>query len=396
MLAIRKAQELGFEPILITKRRDMYRGLGEFSIKVVDLDTNCYNTLQEYVDQENVEDIAGIMTTSDYYLQTVAKLNESFSLTGNGLDAITLCRNKAFFRERMSAFSKAQPEYIIIRNEEDIHYLEKSFQLPCVVKPADDSGSNNVKLCRTWEEVKELSTQILGRATNIRGQPTARMVLLEEYIDGPEYSVETFTWQGNTVCIGITEKRVTGNPFFVEVGHIFRASLSSDIQLQIEETVTRALKEVNFKYGAAHTEVKWTKNGCVIIEVNPRLAGGMIPELIRYTTGIDLLHQQILHSVGIEPSINKITQRGHAGIHFIVSSQSGILVDVEGLDSVKNIPGVVQVEITAKIGQNVHLPKNFSHRLGYVIVLGETYDHVNSQLREVAESIVVQVKSQNL
>ena len=154
-----------------------------------------------------------------------------------------------------------------------------------MVKPADDSGSNNVRLCFSWEEVEQQTAKILQTNVMYAGK-TSQTVLLEEYIEGPEYSVEMFSWQGESICIGITEKRLTGFPYFVESGHVFPAVLPSDVKQEIEETVKQTLEAVNFQFGASHSAVKWTPKGCVMIETNARLAGGMIPELVCHLTGM--------------------------------------------------------------------------------------------------------------
>ncbi|GGA52605.1 hypothetical protein GCM10007416_27100 [Kroppenstedtia guangzhouensis] len=391
MLAIDKARKLGFEPVFLTQKAGRYDGLLESECRVIVTDTDSINELKLCVAQEKVEEIAGILTTSDYYLEITANLIRAFGLTGNSPQAIHLCRNKALYREKLQSQGIRQPHFKVVRSMGDLKKTRQSVHLPCLVKPADDSGSNNVRLCFSWEEVEQQTAKILQNERNVRGQKTSQTVLLEEYIEGPEYSVEMFSWQGESICIGITEKRLTGFPYFVESGHVFPAVLPSDVKQEIEETVKQTLEAVNFQFGASHSEVKWTPKGCVMIETNARLAGGMIPELVCHSTGMDLIEQQVLCAAGVAPKWEQLEPTGYSGIHFIVAKEGGRLSSVDNLEAVRKIQGVEEFVVKAQIGQAVQPPKSFSDRLGYVIVSGQSYEQVVERLHKVSNMISLKV-----
>ncbi|MBT2606023.1 ATP-grasp domain-containing protein [Bacillus sp. ISL-53] len=395
MLAIKIALDLGFEAVLLTTNKNIYKGISGLGCRVIDINTNSIEAIKNCIIQENVEKIAGILTTSDFYLETVAELVEEFKLRGNKRHSIRICRNKATFRKKLSEKNILQPRFNILRSVNYLKILRSSIQTPCVVKPAEGSGSNDVRLCSSWEEIEYMTNKILKNKLNARGQEIQNTVLIEEFIEGPEYSVEMFSWEGHSICVGITEKRLTGFPYFVESGHIFPSSLPENVKLEIEQTVKRALQAVGFQFGASHSEIKWTPEGCVIIEINARLAGGMIPELIRYSTGVDLLKQQLLTSVSVAPDWKKIKHENYAGIHFLTSKKSGILTEIIGIDKVSRLSYVKEIVINNKIGQTVEKPENFSHRLGHVIVQGKTYDEVSEFLEEIEKNLEVEVMEQN-
>ncbi|MCR8643274.1 ATP-grasp domain-containing protein [Paenibacillus sp. N1-5-1-14] len=391
MLAIRKAVSLGYEPVFITRNPSTYAGLTEMNCRVIVADTNAVESIAMCVEEENPALVSGVMTTSDYYLEATAQIAEQLGLRSNTRETIAVCRNKARLREVLHGGKVGQPQFQVITSANQLVEIDASFPLPCVVKPADDSGSNHVRLCTTWSEVEELTVQILANQTNARGQETAHTVLLEQYVEGHEYSVEMFTWQGESTCLGITEKRVTGFPYFVESGHLFSAKLPPFIEQEIIDTVNCALQTVGYQYGASHTEVKWTGERCVLIEINARLAGGMIPELVRHATGIDLLEQQLLCALGVAPVLDEIERKDHAGIHFLIAKENGTLTDVSGLEEVRRIPGFKELAVKARVGQSVQLPQNFSHRLGHVIVTGPTYEETVRRLKEVEQLLELQV-----
>lgn len=390
MQALQKARNLNYEPILMARNPDIYRNLNHDHCVVITAETNDKASLYQALMKENIQSIAGIMTTSDFYLETAAEIAGYFELKGNSRDSIHICRNKALFREELNRCNVKQPKYDIITSESELNSLRSRIEYPCVCKVADDSGSNNVLLCSSWEELEKHALKILKIEFNGRGQRTVQTVLVEEYIEGPEFSVEMFSWDGVAECIGITEKAVTGNPYFVEHAHIFPAKISKEMEHRIIDMVTSTLQAVKFTYGASHTEIKLTDRGAYIIETNARLPGGMIPELVRNSTGIDLLNSQILCSVGIKPEF-KNENLGVSGIYFLTVKESGILRSINNLKPIQEMAEVKSISVYINEGDAVQVPENFSHRIGHVIVAGNSYEEVNQLLKQIEQLITYSV-----
>jgi biotin carboxylase len=387
MLALRKARELGYLPVMITNNPNRYAGLKDIQCEVFVCNTNSIEELTKFIDSKFlIEDMGGITTTSEFYIEIVAILAMKYNLPGNSPEAIKLCRDKSKTRATLTQNGIFQPKFAIIDSIDDIDEAMKIVGAPCVVKPTEDSGSNNVLYCTTYKEAKEQIEKILNKTVNGREQKIIPKVLTEEYLNYPEYSVEMFTWQNKSVCIGITEKKLTGFPYFIECGHIFPANLKIEQQEELEETVSKALKVLGITYGPTHTEIKITPFGGAIIEVNARLAGGMIPELIRYVTDIDMLENQIKASLGISPNLSK-SYSGYAGIKFLVADKKGTLKDISGVEEASMVKGVKQVTLTCEKGKEVSNPRNAYDRLGFIIATSSEYDEVKESLQEAVNKI---------
>jgi biotin carboxylase len=322
-----------------------------------------------------MKQVSGITTTSEFYLEIVAQLTANYNFPGNPPQAMSACRNKALTRLHLEAAGIRQPQFATICSSEEIENALSSLTPPYIVKPADDTGSNDVLFCQTTEEARQHALHLLTIHTNVRGQQTARTVLVEEYLAAPEFSVEMFTWKGQTTLIGITEKTLIGFPRFVEYRHIFPAHLTADVAKDIQETVQHALEALGITHGATHTEVKVLPEGCAIIEVNARLAGGMIPELIHTVTGIDMLEQQIKTAVGEQPDL-PVNYSGYAGIQFLVAPHSGTWMGIQGIESALTINGIERISITASTGSQVSLPRSAYDRLGFVLAQADTYTQI--------------------
>ncbi|NDK25684.1 pyridoxal-phosphate dependent enzyme [Streptomyces sp. TR1341] len=394
MLALELArEELGTVPVLLTGDPDRYRGLAATGAEVIRCDTNSDAALRAAVqDRFRREEIAGITTTSDFYVPAAARLARWLGLPGNPPEAVTACRDKSALRALLESAGVRQPRYAVVRDASEVAAAVARTGLPCVVKPADDSGSVNVLLCADEATATAHAERVLAVTTNVRGMPTARTVLVEEYLDAPEYSVEMFTWDGRAECVGITEKSVTGTPHFVEHRHLFPAPLPAETAQRITETVTAALDTAGIRLGATHTEVKLTAEGPAVIEINPRPAGGMIPELIRLATGVDLLEQQLRTAVGLAPAL-KPAQDAHAGIQFLLPDADGVLNAVDGTQEAAAVPDVEAVTVTAAPGTVVRRPRSAGDRIGHVIAGHPTPERVTAALDEARRLVRLSVDS---
>jgi len=393
MLALDRARTLGLEPVLYTNDPRRYRGLEGRHCRVVVCDTNSPPQLERAVAADpglRPGRLRGITTTSEFYLATVAELAASRGLPGNPPAAVATCRHKAEARRCLERAGVRGPRFGIAHGPDEAAAAVERAGLPCVVKPVDDTGSYGVRLCRTIQEVRTRVAAVRAMDRNVRGQETARTALVEEFIAGPEYSVEMFHWDGRAHCIGITEKHLTAFPHFVEAGHVFPAPLRPQAAAVIEGTVRRALKAVGFRCGPSHTEVKLHRRGCAVLEINARLAGGMIPELIRLAMGVDLLDQQLRAAVGLEPDL-KPSRRRWAAIRFITAAVAGDLKGVAGVEEARLLDGVAEVVVTRDPGAHVRPPRSAYDRLGWVITAGDTGPEARDRLEEAFARLKVVV-----
>ncbi len=390
MLALRAAARLGTAPVLFTGKPDRYAGLRDIRCEVVECDTNNEPALRNAVRCHAAGRVAlaGITTTSDFYLVAAAELATEFGLPANPVRAIQICRDKALTRDALRAAGVHQPRFRQVRHLADVPSAVAEVGLPCVVKPADDSGSNDVLLCESAEAAITHAAKVLAVRWNVRGQRTAGTVLVEEYLPGAELSVEMFSVAGEATCVGLTRKSVTGRPYFVESGHIFPAGLPSIAASDVLDTVTRALKAAGLELGASHVEVKLTPAGGAIVEINARLAGGMIPELVRLATGIDLLEQQLRAFAGLPVRLTPTRDRC-AGIQFLLAPRAGVLVNVGGAAAARREAGVESVVVKAPPGTVVRPVRNAYDRLGHIVATGGSASEVEAALQAAAAHINV-------
>jgi S-sulfo-L-cysteine synthase (3-phospho-L-serine-dependent) len=278
---------------------------------------------------------------------------------------VACARDKARQRDILTGHVPV-PEYAEADTEEAAIAAARRFGLPVVVKPVTGSGSIGVRLCRTIAEVAEHAARLLAATANERGQSVPRRILVERYVRGPEYSVETF----GPVAVGVTRKHLGPAPYFVETGHDFPAPISGDLLRRLERTALAATRRLGIGLGPAHVELRHDGRTPMVIEVNPRLAGGWIPRLVHEATGIDLVTETLRAFSGAAVRLQAHRCRA-ASIRFVLPCRAGVLHEVTGVEAARHIPFVTDAEIYHRAGETVRRSGDFRDRIGHVIACAD-------------------------
>ena len=359
-LFARAAVKLGFKPVLLASDPSRYKYAREDGIETRVVQTSDNEALLSACKEL---ELAGVMTSSEYFVTRTAWLARKLRLPGANPAAVRACRDKQKQRSILNAKGVAVPAFRGVTSARGAVAAAESLGLPVVVKTVGGSGSVGVRLCRDLDEVKTHAATLLRQRVNERGLSVPRRILVEALVQGREYSVETFC----QTAVGCTRKQLGAPPFFVETGHDFPAALPAAEERAVCDFALRAIAALGLDWGPAHVELRLTKSGPVIIEINPRLAGGFIPELVRCATGIDLIMETVRLTVGLEPRLDKLHTR-HASIRFLMPEAEGVLLGAEGLEVAKStaLEGD-DLQVYAAAGTTVRLRGDFRDRLGHVM-----------------------------
>lgn len=383
------AREMGYRPIVLARDPHKYSFLNLQRIDSRVAETSDITSMRRAISELSQQaPIAGIYSSSEYFVEAASILANDLDLAGASSAAISVCRNKWRQRLALRAGDILVPKFHLVRSIGDVDACIEDVGLPCILKPTSGTGSVGVRLCRNLGEAKEHALLLLERKDNERGIPIESELLIEEYVLGDEYSVETFSQN----LVGITRKHLSPEPYFVETGHDFPAILSEDMSQCVGETVLRVLSLLGLTWGPAHTEIRLTKKGPVIIEVNPRLAGGLIPELVRLATGISLISATVAAATN---SDFNLTPRfyGEASIRFLIPQRSGTLVSVDGLEDVLQMDQVVNAKAYYESGHECLIQNDFRDRLGHVISIGNASGEASIAADAALELLQVRLKA---
>ena len=255
----------------------------------------------EICQKEEIDGICSI--ASDVAVPTVNYIAKKLNLVGNSLNCSNLTTNKFFMREALKNKNLPCPKYVLIDRESNVDKLNISLSFPLIVKPVDRSGSRGIFKVNNILELKEA---IIASSE----EAFSKKVIVEEFIPGEEYSVETLSINGEHKIIQYTKKYTTGSPNFIEIGHVQPAELSNKIIKKIEKIIINSLDALEIKNGISHSEIKIDNQDIKIVEIASRMGGDFIgSDLVKISTGIDLLELTLLIALNKKLTIDQINTK---------------------------------------------------------------------------------------
>ena len=374
--AIQQAKKLGLKVVVV----DMNPNAIGFQEEGIEKEVISTIDIPKVLDAAKRHKIDGIMTlASDMPMRTVAAVSKEMNLVGIDEQTAINATNKYEMRKALEKESVPIPKYYKVSNLEELDNCIRNFNGKFITKPADNSGSRGIFLVEDKLQAKEAFTYSKSNSRN--GD-----VVVEEYMEGPEVSVETLTIDGVCNVIQITDKLTTGAPHFVEMGHSQPSQLDFETQMKIKEIAISANKAIGIKSGPSHTEIIVTKEGPKIVELGARLGGDCITtHLVPLSTGVNMVESCIKIALGEDPDIKQKINKGSA-IRYLEQHQ-GIIKGIYGIENAKKIDGVEKVYLSVITNEMITNINNSSSRIGFVIAKGETakeaVDNCNKAIKRI-------------
>lgn len=363
--AIKKAKSMGLKVVAVDMNPKAvgFREDGVIKEVISTIDTPA---IIEAAKRNRVD---GVMTiASDMPMRSVAAVADELGLVGISKETAIKATDKGEMRMALRKSGVPIPDFYRVRSKEEYRSAVNKIKeagYKCIVKPADNSGSRGIDLLSDFEQETIDNAYEYSKQSSRSGD-----LMVEEYMEGDEVSVESLSIDGICHVIQITDKLTTGAPYFVEMGHSQPSVLSEDTKEKIRQITIAANKAIGIENGPAHTEIKITKDGPKIIELGARLGGDNITtHLTPLSTGVDMVECCINIAMGMAVNLNTRMNRGSAIRYFPL--EKGKIKNIEGVEQAQKIPGVVQVSIVHGVGESVNGIKNSGDRVGFVITEGD-------------------------
>lgn len=308
------------------------------------------------------EKIDGITSFSlESALPTLVYVAKAMDLVSNSEDCLRLTQSKFAQRQALEKAGIPVPKYYLIEGEADLKKVQCRY--PVIVKPVDSGGSQGICKVENQDKLVEAYRYAVeySRTSN---------AIVEEFVDGREFSVEFISHQGKHYFLQITDKVTSGAPRFVEMQHHQPAGIPQSVWKRIQEMVESTLTALKIENSASHTEIKWNSNDeLFIIETGARMGGDYISsDLVRLSTGYDFVEGAMKLAVG-KFEVPVFHQRMYSGVYFY----SKLAPEVGGIIRQHDIyPEIVDWEISEEPLMDV---KSNSDRRGYFL-----YQSVNNRL----------------
>ncbi len=299
----------------------------------------------------------------DVAVCTAAKICEELDLPGISYEVAKRATDKYLMIDTFKKNNVAHPMYQLI-SKENINNQKVNIPFPIISKPIDMAGSRGISLIRNKDELSE-ALEYSVNSSDCGG------VIIEEYMEGPEVSVEIIVVKDNPTVIQVTDKMTSGAPHFMEIGHSQPSRLDQATIDSVKELACSAVKALGLSNCIAHAEIIICKDGPKMVEIGARMGGGGIhQQLIELSTGINMQEFAIKFAFGEDVNIPKSCLNKGSAIRFI-PAQEGFVQAIENVEQVKKEKLVKYVKIFCEVDRKYNKPKDNSGRFGYVIAQGD-------------------------
>nr|WP_284041438.1 ATP-grasp domain-containing protein [Halomonas olivaria] len=332
--------------------------------------------------------INGIVAyASDPAAPTAAYVAEKLNLPGNPYESVNILARKDLFRSFLIENGFNTPKNSVFRKLEDAIEWCSEVKFPLIMKPVDSSGSKGVSLLKNKAELRSLFNDALSYSFSGK-------VIIEEYIEKSGYQIDSdvFLLDGELIFWywGDQHQDKECNPH-APIGISFPTMLSKNHQVLAASEIERLLKLLNMKTGAFNVEFFFDSTGKIwIIEIGPRNGGNLIPEVIRESTGIDLIKMTVDAAVSNKTAIQKFSNPTICCASYILhAKKDGILEEIKISEKIKK--KTIKYNQYKKIGDMVKKYKNSQDSIGSMIIKFSNIDEMSQIMTNAEDFIDVKV-----
>tara|TARA_X000000950_G_scaffold106258_1_gene133825 strand:- start:23512 stop:24708 length:1197 start_codon:yes stop_codon:yes gene_type:complete len=344
------------------------------------IEGNDYNKTKQIALKHNVD---GIVTGQmEKPLPIMAKLSQELGFIFNSSKVIEHSLDKTLMKAVFVENGIQCAKGVTFSEDEEITLSKlKKLNFPMIVKPVDAFSSRGVFRVKSFNEILQLEEKSRQYSSNAK-------LLIEEFLEGREFSVECITFEGKTTVVQITEKFITLPPNTVEIAHLQPARISKTEKSSIEKLVIKAINALEINNSASHAELMLTQKGPFIIEIGARLGGDFISShLTKASTGISMDKAAIQIALGIKPNLEKI--HNHFSMIKYIELDAGKFVDkLYPLEKLKKNKGFVFANYFIDIGDLIPKITHSAERPVCILFKSNNY----SKLFELIDKSVEEIK----
>ncbi len=332
--------------------------------------------------------LRGVFTAGTDFSTSVAHVAAECGLPGIPPEAAYKAKNKARMRDAFRHAGVPSPDFFLMRNEGDCAEVPRRLHFPLVVKPADNMGARGVKRIDTPEELMESYRG--AAAFSISGE-----VVAEEYIPGPEFSLDALIRGGRVDICGFADRHIAFPPYFVEMGHTMPTELPEKEQNLVIEVFLRGIEALGITEGAAKGDIKLTPKGPVVGEIAARLSGGyMSGWTYPYASGHEVTAGAMEIALGTGPSsLHPGYPRSSAERAFI--SIPGKTAEIIGIRSAGQIPFVKNIFLRTAAGAETVFPRNNIEKCGNIISQASSRREAAAAAEQAVAAVTVRLEPGN-
>jgi biotin carboxylase len=329
--------------------------------------------------------LKGVMTAGTDFSAAVAWAAKKARLPGIPYETALDASDKERMRRRFKEAGVPSPEFTILR-ENPPEGFAPPFPFPVVVKPVDNMGSRG---CRRADDPGELAAAVEEALQFSR----SGRVIVEEYMEGPEFSVDAIVFKGKVTICGLADRHIFFPPYFIEMGHTIPSALDPGAMEKLLEVFKAGIRALGINLGAAKGDLKLTPRGPMIGEIAARLSGGyMSGWTYPYSSGVEPAAGAIMVCMGKKPE-DLSPRKFWTSAERAFISIPGRINSIYGIKKARDIPRIKDIFFQAEPGSRVRFPENNVSKCGNVISAAPNREEAVQAAENAARSILIRLEA---
>ncbi|WGN89477.1 ATP-grasp domain-containing protein [Ligilactobacillus faecis] len=384
-LLLSTAKSLGLYVVAVTQE-NVYQGYDRKLQNELDevwkIDFSNFDTAQkEIVKLSKKKGVDGVVSGFEFFSDLAVKIASELQLPTNDLDFAEAYRDKYLMAKVFESSKVPCAKTMVIENKKFL----SSVKFPVIVKPSKNAGSCYVQKVENLEELQNAYEFIEKNDNEFpHGFPLRSKVIVQEILEGPEFSVEVVVSQGKVSVLCVTDKQTTYGRYFAEVGHIVPSCVDPQNNSSLQTVAVAAIQALHVTNGVAHVEIILTTDGPKVVEVGVRLPGDYIPNIIFNATGINEAELYLKIALGMDIEISR-TKELFSGIKFIKNQRPGKIKKI-----VSDKKSASEIKMYVKEGDEVEVSGDNISRLGHIINTSSCYRTVDQNLFYELRKMVIE------
>jgi predicted ATP-grasp superfamily ATP-dependent carboligase len=336
--------------------------------------------------------VGAILALGDRQTLTAAHASHLLNLTYNSPVSVENCRSKLRQRESLQKAGLPVPDFFSFVLTEPLDAVLRRVVFPCVIKPLRLAASQGVIRANNSAEfvaaAERVARLLSSPELQVTGEADLDRLLVERYVPGKEFALEGFLDAGHLGVLALFDKPdPLEGPYFEESIYVTPSRLPSELQEQIVRCAAESVRALGLSEGPVHAEFRLNDRGPWVLEVAPRPIGGLCSRVLRFGPQRMFLEELLIRKALRMPDADLWREPDAAGVMMIPVPRSGVLEKVEGLQGALAVPGIGEIQITARLRDYIAAWPEGSSYLGFIFARGETPDFVEAALREAHSAL---------
>lgn len=381
--AIKAAKRIGYVTVLLTENSKYLEQREEFPevTHMIHVDSLTEVVIRQQIHslQKSGMKLKGMFSFVDPFVSMTAHLANEFCHSKISADAYLKMEDKVLTRTAL-ATNDATPKFMIYETSANLEqFIIEQEVFPLIIKSPLSKASRDVYLVENQKEMM----RVMKNTLNVYPH---QQIVVEEYLDGPQYLVELVVVDGVHHLVAVIKQDIQKDVKFIITGYDFQLSLEKSLYDKLFKTIESICEDLGAKNVACHLELRYVKDTWKLIELNPRISGGAMNRMIEEAYGINLMEETLKLFIGEEMNLKR-RHENYIYTHYITVNAYGTLLKVTGKNNAMMHEGVREVYVKPRKGTFMTPPTSMGNRYGYVIASGDSASKAKQNALQAAKNI---------